>query len=221
LILLASSSEENLTRWEEAVRDLAPVFCATHLDSTRGELVRIKPQVLLLDYSLPQLDGAHGIPGLMKLSPATRVIILSPPLSDDTEWSLFRIGIRGCCRADIEPDLLTTVVEAVQQGELWIRRALSWHLLNELVAITQEKNKIKQAVSDLLANLTRREYEIATLVGNGDSNKQIARRLDITERTVKAHLTEVFRKLDIADRLKLALIVKGSLAHDSSPRPAY
>ena len=77
--------------------------------------------------------------------------------------------------------------------------------------ITQEKNKIKQAMSDLLANLTRREYEIATLVGNGESNKQIARRLDITERTVKAHLTEVFRKLDVADRLKLALIVKGSM----------
>jgi two-component system NarL family response regulator len=83
--------------------------------------------------------------------------------------------------------------------------------------ITQEKNKIKQAVGELLANLTRREYEIATLVGNGESNKQIARRLDITERTVKAHLTEVFRKLDVGDRLKLALIVKGSMApHDST-----
>ncbi|MEO6824319.1 MAG: hypothetical protein ABI167_06250 [Nitrosospira sp.] len=114
------------------MRELAPVFCATHLDSAQKELVRIKPQVLLLDYSLPQLDGAHGISGLMKLNPATSVIILSPPLSDDIEWSLFRIGIRGCCRADTEPGLLTTVVEAVQQGELWIRRALSRHLLDEL-----------------------------------------------------------------------------------------
>lgn len=114
------------------MRDLAPAFCATHLGSARGELVRIKPQVLLLDYSLPQLDGAHGISGLMKLHPATRVIILSPPLSDDIEWSLFRIGIRGCCREDIEPGPLKGVVEAVQQGELWIRRALSWHLLDEL-----------------------------------------------------------------------------------------
>ncbi len=130
--MLASSSEEHLTRWEEAVRDLASVFCATHLDSVKKELVRIKPQILLLDYSLPQLDGPHGISGLMKLHPATSVIILSPPLSDDIEWSLFRIGIRGCCREDIEPALLTAVVEAVQQGELWIRRALSWHLLNEL-----------------------------------------------------------------------------------------
>ena len=80
---------------------------------------------------------------------------------------------------------------------------------------------MKQAISDLLANLTRRECEIATLVGNGESNKQIARRLDITERTVKAHLTEVFRKLEVADRLKLALMVKGSITHLVPSRIAH
>ena len=58
-----------------------------------------------------------------------------------------------------------------------------------------------------LANLTEREQEISVLIGSGESNKQIARRLDITERTVKAHLTEIFRKLGITDRLRLALLV--------------
>jgi DNA-binding NarL/FixJ family response regulator len=218
LILLASSSQDNLSRWEQGIRGVAPIFCSTHLDSVRGELVRIKPKILLLDLDLPKLDGPNGILGLMNLNPETRVIILSGMLSDEIEWSLFRTGVRGCCRVDIEPGQLQNVVQAVQQGELWIRRTLSWHLLNELVMITQEKNKIKQVVGELLANLTRREYEIATLVGNGESNKQIARRLDITERTVKAHLTEVFRKLDVADRLKLALIVKGSMPPQDSTR---
>ncbi|HVW64217.1 MAG TPA: response regulator transcription factor [Nitrosospira sp.] len=218
MILLASSSQDNLSRWEQGIRGLAPIFCSTNLDSLRGELVRIKPVILLLDLDLPKLDGPNGILGLMKLNPETRVIILSGALSDEIEWSLFRTGVRGCCKSDIESEQLQNVVQAVQQGELWIRRTLSWHLLNELVMITQEKNKIKQAVGELLANLTRREYEIATLVGNGESNKQIARRLDITERTVKAHLTEVFRKLDVADRLKLALIVKGSMPLHGSTR---
>ena len=189
-----------------------PVFCSTHLESLRSELVRLKPSILLLDYDLPQLNGPNGIPALMKLNPETKVIILSYPISDEAEWALFRTGVRGVCRRDIEAEQLKSVVVAVQQGELWIRRTLSWHLLNELVTITQEKTKIKQAVGELLANLTQREYEIATLVGNGETNKQIARRLAITERTVKAHLTEVFRKLDVADRLKLALIVKGSIS---------
>lgn len=104
---------------------------------------------------------------------------------------------------------------AVQQGELWIRRTLTCRLLDELGLIIREKNQIKQAASNLLVNLTQREHEIATLVGNGESNKQIAQRLSITERTVKAHLTEIFRKLDVADRLKLALIVNNSTgAHE-------
>ncbi|HEY6043845.1 MAG TPA: response regulator transcription factor, partial [Nitrosospira sp.] len=124
-------------------------------------------------------------------------------------------------KSDIEPERLKAVVEAVQQGELWIRRSLSWRLLNELVMMTREKNQIKRAVGELLANLTRREYEIATLVGNGESNKQIARRLAITERTVKAHLTEVFRKLEVADRLKLALIVKGSVAPNDTTQAGH
>ncbi|SEP41206.1 response regulator transcription factor [Nitrosovibrio sp. Nv6] len=212
MILLASASQDDLYGWEQGVHTLAPIFCSTNLASLRDELVRIKPQVLLLDHDLPKLDGPNGIAALMKLNPETKVVILTGAIGDEVEWALFRTGVRGCCRRDIEPEQLKNVVIAVQRGELWIRRTLSWHLLNELVVITREKNKIKQAVGDLLANLTRREYEIATLVGNGETNKQIARRLAITERTVKAHLTEVFRKLDVADRLKLALIVKGSIA---------
>lgn len=212
MILLASASQDDLHRWEQGVRDLFPVFCSTHLESLRSELVRLKPSILLLDHDLPQLNGPNGISALMKLNPETKVIILSYPISDEAEWALFRTGVRGVCRRDIEAEQLKSVIVAVQQGELWIRRTLSWHLLNELVTITQEKTKIKQAIGELLANLTQREYEIATLVGNGETNKQIARRLAITERTVKAHLTEVFRKLDVADRLKLALIVKGSFS---------
>ena len=131
MILLASSSQDDLLRWEQGVRGLAPIFCATNLDSVRGELVRIKPNILLLDHDLPKLDGPHGIAGLMKLNPETRVIILSGIISDEIEWGLFRTGVRGCCRSDIEPHQLKYVVEAVQQGELWIRRTLSWHLLNE------------------------------------------------------------------------------------------
>lgn len=212
MILLASASQDDLHRWEQGVRDLFPVFCSTHLESLRSELVRLKPSILLLDHDLPQLNGPNGISALMRLNPETKVIIVSYPISDEAEWALFRTGVRGVCRRDIEAEQLKSVIVAVQQGELWIRRTLSWHLLNELVTITQEKTKIKQAIGELLANLTQREYEIATLVGNGETNKQIARRLAITERTVKAHLTEVFRKLDIADRLKLALIVKGSIS---------
>lgn len=95
MILLASSSQENLSRWEQSVSGLAPISCSTNLDSVRQDLVRIKPQILLLDYDLPALNGSDGISGLVKLSPENKVIILSPLLSDEIEWSLFKTGIRG------------------------------------------------------------------------------------------------------------------------------
>jgi DNA-binding NarL/FixJ family response regulator len=218
LILLASSFQENLALWAGAIQSLSPVSQTVRLSELRNELPRVKPQMLLLDYQLPELGGTQGVGTLLKLSPETTIIILSGPLSDEAEWELFKTGVRGCCPRDIEAKQLASVVEAVQKGELWIRRTLTRRLLNELWAIALEKNQIKQAASDLLSNLTRREHEIAKLIGNGESNKQIAQRLDITERTVKAHLTEIFRKLDVRDRLKLALLITGSRTSDGQPR---
>lgn len=84
------------------------------------------------------------------------------------------------------------------------------------------KKHIEHAVSNLLENLTRREYEIALLAGRGESNKGIARQLDIAERTVKAHLTEIFRKLAISDRIKLSPADQGFFCQRQSnryPRP--
>lgn len=215
MILLASSSEEAFVSWKRGVSDFAPVHCITKLDLLKDELARVKPQILLLDHDLPGLDGPSVVSDLMKLSAETKIVILSGALSDEAEWGLFKAGVRGCCPRNIEPKQLKSVVMAVQQGELWIRRTLTCRLLDELGLIIREKNQIKLAASNLLVNLTQREHEIATLVGNGESNKQIAQRLSITERTVKAHLTEIFRKLDVADRLKLALIVNNSTgAHE-------
>jgi len=211
LILLASSSPERLSDWKQGVRGFSHISCVGSFDLLRDKIVRSKPQILLLDDELPGLDSPSHITDLKKLSPETRIVILGCALSDDAEWELFKVGVRGCCKKDIDPKKLVSVIAAIQQGELWIRRSLTCRLLHELGMIALEKNQIKQAASDLLANLTRREHEIATLVGNGENNKQIAQRLEITERTVKAHLTEIFRKLKVADRLKLALIVTGSL----------
>ena len=212
MILLASSTPDLLASWKQGVRGFPRISCIDSLNLLREGLVRIKPQMLLLDYDLPGLDIRAGIADLKELSPETKIIILSHTLSDESEWELFKTGVKGCCPKDIDSKQLKSVVEAIHQGELWMRRTLTSRLLDELGKIALEKNQIKQAASDLLANLTRREHEIATLVGNGESNKQIAQHLAITERTVKAHLTEIFRKLKVADRLKLALIVTGSLS---------
>lgn len=122
---------------------------------------------------------------------------------------MFKAGVRGCCRNDTEPESLKAIMMAVQQGELWMRRTLIYRLLDQLEGQPHKKNNIDRALLSRLEHLTHREYEIAMRVGKGDSNKRIAQSLTITERTVKAHLTQAFRKMGIMDRLKLALILSG------------
>jgi DNA-binding NarL/FixJ family response regulator len=107
---------------------------------------------------------------------------------------------------------------AVQIGELWIRWSLTPRLLDEPGTSSHSTIQSRRAIVGRLAYLTRREQEIAALIANGGTNKRIARRLAISESTVKAHLTEIFRKLSTADRLKLALLIAGTDTTDSQHR---
>lgn len=207
MILLASSSQELLRSWTQALEGFSAATAVNNLEALLEEMARTRPEVLMLDLDLPDLDGAKGTARLIKLNSATKIVALGGEPCDIKELGLFRIGVRGCCRNDIDPGLLPSVVSAVQQGELWIRRTLTPRLLDELGARIRADSEGRRAAMARLADLTRREREIAELIGNGESNKQIARELTITESTVKAHLTEIFRKLGIADRLKLALLV--------------
>jgi two-component system NarL family response regulator len=207
VILLASPSPELLHRWEEALRAFGTLVAIDQADSVRTSLLRERPQMLLLDLDLRGLDTPKAIARARNLSLATSIVALSGPISEETEVDLFKAGVRGYCRNSIDRQLLKRVVVAVQLGELWVRRSLMSRLLDELGVRSSYAVHDKRTVIGRLACLTVREHEIAALVGSGGTNKEIARQLDISERTVKAHLTEIFRKLGIADRLKLALLL--------------
>lgn len=211
MILLASSDKKMIDHWQQSLFGMSSVFTANNLDSLKEKILKIQPKVLLLDYHLPRLEGNRGVANLAKINADTKIMVFIPDLSDVAEWELYKAGAKGCCKEGIKPEQIKFAVKMIQDGELWIRRTLTHFMLHELVVVTEDRNRIEQAVNDLLANLTKREYEIAMLIGQGESNKKIARELAITERTVKAHLTEIFRKLDISDRLKLALIMKDTM----------
>ena len=147
---------------------------------------------------------------MRRICSETKAIIVGDAISEEMEWELLKAGVKGCSRKDVDPVFLKHVVEAVQNGELWIRRTVACRLINELGKSTA-KNKVYQASLCLLNKLTQREYDIALHVGNGNNNKQIAKACGITERTVKAHLTEVYLKLGITDRLNLALILSAAV----------
>lgn len=117
-------------------------------------------------------------------------------------------GARGYCHALASPEMLRDVAAVISHGGLWIGPELMNRLIRGLpsTAVTRD---------DDLVSLTERERETANLVSQGLSNKEIARKLDITERTVKAHLSAIFAKLGLRDRLQLALRFKRGLGEKS------
>lgn len=122
------------------------------------------------------------------------------------QYAMFKLGVHGFCRHDIPGNLLTKAVQVILEGEYWIPRKLITRVISEIASDTDEVVSSPDGPEDsLISTLTPRELQVARMVHMGGNNKMIARELDISERTVKAHLSAIFRKLDIENRLHLAL----------------
>jgi DNA-binding NarL/FixJ family response regulator len=135
------------------------------------------------------------------------IVVLSDQPTDEEALSCFAAGARGYCNTHATAELLRRVADVVLQGGLWIGESLMQRLLQGTARIPMPAPV--GAPSDWAALLTEREREVALAVAEGASNKEVARRLSITERTVKAHAGAIFEKLGVRDRLQLSLVVHG------------
>ena len=207
-VLLASSISSVRKAWRAGVQGLAAVEVTDH-GQLACSLTPRAPAVLLLDLDLPNLGGMEGVPGLRALLPETRILVLAGHPDEKEGLAALKIGVQGYCDRAITPPLVAKAVEAVQNGEVWVGRKLTSHLLEELSALTEALGE-RVGPADIdhrLERLTRRERAIVAELAAGASNKDIAQKLDVTERTVKAHLTAVFRKLGISGRLQVAVFM--------------
>lgn len=220
MILLASEDASLMDRWAVAVGGRGTLIRRVRLlAEAEGALAGRRPDIMLLDLSLSDLSlsGAAGIAGLLSFSPQTRIIALSHQPNDEEGIAALRAGARGYCNAYIDPRLLAKAVTTVQNGEAWVGRRLT----DRLVALVGQNAPLQVDTDSSidLDLLTAREQQIALQIGIGSSNKLIAQRLGITERTVKAHLGSVFAKLGVRDRLQLALLVTGRMQHSGPTTP--
>ncbi len=186
----------------------------TSLPALEHALLALQPAVLFLDLGLPGLGGIGGLAGIQRSSPATRVILLTRSPNETQAVFALLAGARGYCHRDMSPLLYRKAAAVVLRDEIWIGRRVIRRLLERLAAVTRRRGRA--GVPDPFHELAPREIEIAELIGGGASNKEIAARLSITESTVKAHLSSVFRKLGVPDRLRLALFMTG---HHAGGRP--
>lgn len=207
LVLLASPSAEGRKRWSQALQGVAVTQEAADRSELDRNLVTRKPALLLLDLALFPFYGADAIPAIQRFSPRTKIVLLTKKPDDGEGVSAIKAGVRGYCEMETPPFLLKKAVRMVQKGQIWVSRKFIHHLLEELKAATERQLKESARSDKRLDRLTLRQREIARLVGGGASNKEVAIRLNITEKTVKAHLSAIFRKLGLWDRLRLALYV--------------
>lgn len=205
MILISTHDAGLQERWSEALPGHPDVQISSGYHDTKQKVSRSRPEIVLFDLQMPDASGIDSIAELSQLDLNTRIIAFSSIPDEDEGLKVIQAGGRGYCNSLTSPMLLAKAIEVVRAGEVWVGRKLILRLIEMYSSNSrlQSNGKVKTNFSEL----TEREREIAFLVSEGDSNKRIALKLDITERTVKAHLTTVFQKLQVRDRLQLAIRV--------------
>lgn len=161
-------------------------------------------RLAVLDSGLPDLPGWGDSQTWQPLLKDVRLLVASTSPSDEEGKQALSLGASGYAHAYAPAEALGRILTHVSAGDIWMGRTLVTRLLREI------DSRLSHRTSDDWANgLTQREVEVAQRAAMGDSNQAIADELGITERTVRAHLSAVFDKLGVADRLMLALKVHG------------
>ncbi|MCZ7662690.1 MAG: response regulator transcription factor [Thermoleophilia bacterium] len=155
-----------------------------------------EPDILVLDMNMPQANGLSVLRALHTQGSRTRVVVLAAAVEDQDLVEALRLGLQGVVLKEMAPHMLVQSIRKVHQGDVWV-----------------EKRSITRAVDlmlrreaggrELAKHLTPRELDIVRMVSTGLRNKEIARRLTVTEGTVKVHLHNICGKLGIDGRMEL------------------
>ena len=161
------------------------------------KLEKCNPEVLLLDINMPEKNGIEVLKQMKVDDSKVRVLILTVHNEMDYLMKAVDIGVDGYILKDSESAELKKAIKAVRDGENYIQPSLIPALNSQLLNMDNDKDKISL--------LTNRELEVLVQVANGMFNKEIATNLNISERTVKNHISNIFKKIDVSDRTQAAV----------------
>ena len=162
----------------------------------------LKPDVVLLDITIAKIDGTQVVLPIRQKSPKTKALMLTAALDEAMIFKSLKAGAKGYLSKDSSVSDLTKAIKAVHQGELWIERKLMSRFFDqEAIADSKGGNPHGRTKE----GLTPREREVLHFLATGCTNKEIAQDLFISEKTVKTHLSSIFRKLKVTRRLQAIL----------------
>jgi RNA polymerase sigma factor (sigma-70 family) len=160
-----------------------------------------RPDVVLMDVEMPEQNGIELTKELHERHPDVRVVMLTAFSDSERVFSALKAGAVGYLLKNVSPDEIRATVERVAAGEPMLSGEIAGRVLREF-----ERERDEERFREQLAGLTAREEEILKLLATGESNREIGQRLFISEQTVKNHVASIFRKLQVNDRTKAALL---------------
>lgn len=159
------------------------------------------PQVVLMDVELPGENGVELTRALHARHPQVRVVMLTAFSDSERVFAALKAGAVGYLLKNVSPDEIRATIDGAAAGEPMLSGEIAGRVLREF-----ERERAEEAHREQLASLTPREEEILKLLATGESNREIGTRLFISEQTVKNHVASIFRKLQVNDRTKAALL---------------
>lgn len=162
----------------------------------------LQPDVMLIDISMPG-GGLNALRPILDVSPSQKIVMLTVSEASDDVTAALRGGAKGYVLKGVGSRALADVIRTVASGESYVAPTLSAKLLNSPPAPTPEAAPI--------ATLTTREHDVLQLVGTGLSNKEVARKLDLHEKTIKHHMTQIMAKLGVSNRTEAAMALRDAI----------
>ena len=164
-----------------------------------------RPDVILMDIRMAEMDGITATAALRRLDPRPQVIVLTTFQADELVMSALRAGASGFLVKDTPPAEIINAVRVVATGDAIISPSVTRTLLSHLGNV--QASERRRAAGQRLAALTDREREVAAAVASGASNGEVATSLFMSEATVKAHVSRLFTKLGVTNRVQIAIVV--------------
>ena len=183
---------------EEDIEIIGEAFDGEEVIALLG---RCAPDIMLLDVKMERINGLQILPQIVEQFPRLKVIILTAQISLGESVKATRDGARGIVLKHAASEFLIKGVRKVFEGELWADSST----MTQVVESLSRKFRVDRSPEKSRKELSERETEVVALVASGHRNKEIAAKLFISEQTVKTHLSNIFQKLEVNDRLELAL----------------
>lgn len=199
-----SMVREGLKQLIELEEDIIVVAQAANGSEAIEKIIEYKPDVVLLDINMPEMNGLEVLTYLKQNDIRANVLILTIHNEVEYLFKAVEIGVKGYVLKDSESDVLIKAIRAIYNGDSYIQPNMASLLFKKM---NNDDNSVNEN-----SRLTKREIEVLKLITQGMLNKEIAHKLCISEKTVKNHVSNIFKKIEVSDRTQAAVFaIKNSI----------